>query len=223
MLRTHLPEPQYLLTAALPVDASCLANVDLAAASHVLDFLNLMGYDLAGPWSAVAGHHAQLLPGSASSLSSSSSSSSSPSSATAAAPPTRQMSCHLGVDYVIGRGFPRRKILLGIPVFARCFPGALGPGRPFEGGSCAEMKYRDLPEKWIADAAVDAELGAASFVDKRLGGLGFVSFDVPATVRQKAGYAMSMGLGGLFYWNELGDVDGPGSLVVAGRKGLDEL
>lgn len=173
----------------------------------MLDYLNLMGYDFAGPWSALSGHQARLLP----------------TTGLAVDSPQPRTSCHLGVDYLVRNGFPRQKILLGIPAYARCFVGASGPGDAFEKEGSDPVKYSDLPEAWITNATVDDESGAASFVDDQEGGKGFVSFDVPATVRQKAGYVKSMGLAGLFYWNAAGDVNGSNSLVTAGRQALDAL
>ncbi len=204
-LRAHLPAPRYLLTTALPVAAYCLKHINLFAASHVLDFLNLMCYDFTGPWTEVSGHQAQLLP---------------PPNPDDVLPVLRRSSHH-GIDYLVTHGFPRKKILMGIPAYARCFPGARAAGHPFRKDECSELDYCELPPEWVTSAKIEVELGAASYVDE--GGKGFVSLDVPATVRQKAGYAKAMGIGGLFYWTGVGDVEGPNSLVAAGWAGLQEL
>lgn len=66
---------------------------------------------------------------------------------------------------------------------------------------------------------MDEGVAAASFVDS-VGDKGFVSFDVPRTVRMKARYAKAMALGGLFYWHGAGDRFGEDSLVTAGRSEL---
>ncbi|KAJ3530749.1 hypothetical protein NM208_g9189 [Fusarium decemcellulare] len=131
--------------------------------------------------------------------------------------PTLCTSCRDGVDYVITYGFPSRKVLLGIPAYARFFGQARAPGHPFEGAG--EMDYCDLPDEWITGAHVDEGVAAASFVDYD-GDKGFVSFDVPSTVRIKARYAKASELGGLFYWTGAGDRAGDESLVAAG---WDEL
>lgn len=81
------------------------------------------------------------------------------------------------------------------------------------------MEYCDLPDEWIEGATVDESIAAASFVDN-VGDKGFVSFDVPQTVRMKARYAKMMALGGLFYWHGAGDKFGEESLVSAGRSEL---
>ncbi|KAF4985481.1 hypothetical protein FGRMN_11188 [Fusarium graminum] len=197
-IRGVMPAPNYLLTSALPTGEYCLKHLDLPAVSQVLDFLNLMGYDFTGGWTDVCGHHAQLLP---------------PSNNLNEVYPTLRKSCQRGVDFLTSNGFPSRKIVLGIPVYARYFGQARGPGHPFKGAG--EMDYCDLPDEWVQGANVDKVMAAASFVDDK-GDKGFVSFDVPSTVCIKASYARAMGLGGLFYWTGAGDRMGRESLVSAG-------
>lgn len=201
-LRGVLPSPDYLLTSALPVGEYCLKHIHLPAVANYLDFLNLMSYDFTGSWTDVCGHHAQLLP---------------PSADPNEVYPTLRKCCQRGVDYVVSQGFPSRKVLLGVPVYARYFGQARGPGQPFSGAG--DMDYCDLPQDWVACAHVDEYVAAASFVDPD-GDKGFVSFDVPDTVRIKARYAKAMELGGLFYWTGAGDRTGDESLVAAGWNEL---
>ncbi|KAM0281618.1 hypothetical protein ACHAO9_010614 [Fusarium lateritium] len=197
-IRETMPAPKYLLTSALPTGEYCLKHLNLPAVARVLDFLNLMGYDFTGGWTDVCGHHAQLLP---------------PSQNLNEVYPTLRKSCQRGVDFLTANGFPSRKIVLGIPVYARYFGQARGPGHPFKGAG--EIDYCDLPDEWVQCANVDKNIAAASFVDNK-GDKGFVSFDVASTVGIKASYAKAMGLGGLFYWTGAGDRKGPESLVAAG-------
>ncbi|KAH6976085.1 glycoside hydrolase superfamily [Ilyonectria sp. MPI-CAGE-AT-0026] len=201
-IRQALPSPQFLLTSALPVGEYCLKHIDLPAVAEELNFLNLMSYDFAGEWTDVSGHHAQLLP---------------PSQNLDEVYPALRSSAHGGVDYLLAHGFPSRKIALGIPVYARYFAQARGPGHPFE--ASGEMDYCDLPERWVQEAHIEDVKATASFVDDE-GDKGFVSFDVPSTVQMKARYAKSMGLGGLFYWTGAGDRTEGESLVASGWREL---
>ncbi|KAI1134890.1 glycoside hydrolase family 18 protein [Hypoxylon sp. FL0543] len=204
-LREALPSPQYLLTTALPVGEYCLKNIDLVAADQLLDTLHLMGYDFYGSWTQVSGHHAQLLtsPGAENSVN-----------------PDQSHSCNRGVDYLLSHGFPKHKIALGIPAYARTFAGAQDVGQPFN--SASEIDYNDMPCQWIHAAKVDQTVVAASYVDDSPDGRRFVSFDVPETVKLKAEYVKKMHLGGLFYWTGVGDVKGPESLVRAGYESLNK-
>ncbi|KAF5243446.1 hypothetical protein FAUST_2802 [Fusarium austroamericanum] len=202
-IRNVMTHSQFLLTSALPTGEYCLKHINLPVVAHLLDFLNLMGYDFTGGWTDVCGHHAQLLP---------------PSQNLNEVYPTLRKSCQRGVDFLIANGFPRHKIILGIPVYARYFGQARGPGHPFKGAG--EIDYCDLPDEWVANAEVDQSVAAASFVDNK-SDKGFVSFDVPSTVSIKAGYAKALGLGGLFYWTGAGDRKGCESLVTAGWTALN--
>src|SRR5690606_33918173 len=58
-LRRYLPAPRFLLTSAVPAGEWALQNIDMFAASTLLDFVNIMAYDFSGPWTPMAGHQAQ--------------------------------------------------------------------------------------------------------------------------------------------------------------------
>ena len=201
-LRAALPSPRSLLTTALPTGAYVLKHLDLPALAEVLDYLNLMAYDFTGAWTEVSGHHAQLLP---------------PAGDPADAHHVLRASAVGGLEYLAAHGFPAGKTVLGLPAYARYFPGARAAGHPF--GQAGEMEYCDLPGEWVGSAAVDGHSAAASWVDD--GGKGFVSFDVPETARIKARYVKAMSLAGIFYWTGTGDQPGEQSLVAASYEELN--
>ena len=89
-----------------------------------------MAYDFAGSWSNKSGHHAQLFPN---------------------AP--HEPSGSTAVDYLIRRGFPPKKILLGVPVYGRSFLGAIGPGQTFtgNGGEEGTYEYKSLPREGASE------------------------------------------------------------------------
>lgn len=122
-----------------------------------------MAFDLSGSRS---GHHAQLYPSSSKEDESSSASG--------------------AVSYLLGRGFPGRKILLGIPVFGR-----RGTSSGGSGGSDGRVDYRHLPRKGTKEQ-IDKRACAAYCVG---GGSGFVSYDNPDTVKMKAAFVKQKGLG----------------------------
>lgn len=174
-IRLYLPEEQYLLTAALPCSRSLLADIDIRRAADYLDLLNLMAYDFYGAWTSTSGYHAQLYPsGKDDDVSGSSS-----------------------ISYLVAQGFPAKKILLGIPVFGRSFLGVAGPGHRFKGvgGNGGEFDYKELPRKG-AKEQVDKRACAAYCVG---GDGGFVSYDNPETVKQKAAFCRQKGLGASLY------------------------
>ncbi|KAK3304937.1 glycoside hydrolase superfamily [Chaetomium strumarium] len=187
--RYALPAPRYLLTTALPTGQYILKHLDLGGLNDVVDYVNLMAYDFFGPWTKTAGHHAQLHcpPG-------------------GEGPAAAGKSAASGVGFSIQNGLDPAKIVLGIPLYARTFKLGV-PNNSKE--ACGTIEYRDLQREWVQNATVCKLTGAASYLCEREEGTQMlVSFDVPETLRMKAAYVRSKGLGGLFYWTGTGDRDG---------------
>lgn len=184
----------------------------LARVAEVVDAVNLMAYDFAGPWMAGqggAGHHARLYAGRE------------PCDAYA------KRSGHGAVEYVLSNGVPPRKVVLGVPVYGRSFLGVRGPGERFAGcggEAGGVVEYRELPREGAEEGeVVDEEVwGASCWVEGGEEGKAaeWVSYDSPKTVREKARYVRERGLGGLFYWTGVADKKGEGSLLRAGYEGL---
>ncbi|KLJ05889.1 hypothetical protein EMPG_10671 [Blastomyces silverae] len=137
------------------------------------------------------------------------------------------MSCSSGVAYLLSWGVPAGKILLGIPVYGRAFPGAYGINQVYDrGGGEKVFDYRELPLPGTEEVHDDV-VGAAYCVDVGGGGgggggAGFISYDSPRTVTQKAQFVSEFGLGGLFYWHLAtdADVETKRSLVATGYDAL---
>lgn len=170
-MRLHLPEDQYVLTAALPANRGILQYIPLQASAEYLDYINLMAYDFFGPWTHESGHHSQLY-----------------------AMQGDEESGANGVQYVLSQGFPPGKILLGIPLYGRSFLGATGPGQAFKGAGgddTGTFEYKNLPLHGTKEA-VDENAVAAQCVGPDGG---FVTYDSPDTVRTKAQFCKQKGLG----------------------------
>lgn len=191
-LRSALPRP-FILTSALPAGEWALRNITLGQASTYLDYINLMAYDFSGPWTDRCGHQSQLFT---------------PKHPHSDAAKT---SCQSGVQYLVSKGVPPSKILLGVPAYGRSFLGANKTGDQFtgQGGEGGVFEYRDLPRP-----------GAKEFSDKKAGAAyciggdgGFVSYDNQDTVQMKAEYVKEHKLAGLFFWTGTGDAQRPKSLV----------
>jgi chitinase len=158
-----------------------------------------MTYDFSGSWTDTSDHHANLF----------NSSSNGPSGT----------SVDARIEYLLRRGVPTNKILLGVPCYGRSFLKANGPGQKYDGcaGEEGTFEYRDLPRPGTVEA-VDRATGAAYCIG---GDAGFVTYDNPETVRMKADYVKRRGLAGLFYWTGTGDAQDDGrSLVRTGYVGL---
>ena len=199
-VRRELPSPRYILTSALPAGQWALTHIDLEKASACLDYVNLMTYDFAGPWTPTCGHHAQLH---------------------APRKPlndTARVSCSSAIQYVTSQRVPERKILMGVPTYGRSFLGSrrVGDGFNGHGGEEGAFEFRDLPRPG-SHVFHDEQCVAAYCVG---GDGGFVSFDDQWAVQGKARFAKQRHLGGLFYWTGTGDTNNGRSLVKTGWEVL---
>jgi len=200
-IRQYLPASTYILTSALPAGDWALQHIPLHLAHPYLNFINLMTYDFAGPWTPEAGHHAQLYA------------SPRPHSAAAAL-------CGSTAVTHVARQVPPGKLLLGIPTYGRSFLGARRPGDAHKGhaGEEGTFEFRELPRQG-AVVGTDEKTVAAWCVSEEDG---WVSYDNERTVRRKARWSRDRGLGGIFFWTGTGDREG-GALVNEGFLGLHEF
>lgn len=159
-----------MLTAALPAGRWALQYINLLEAQEYLDFINLMAYDFSGPWRPTAGHHAQLYPAQ-----------------------DGENSGSAAVEYIISRGFPAKKIILGVPVYGRSFIGASRPGDQYSsnGGDEGTFEYKSLPRPGTQETVDTARCAAVCCG----GDGGFVTYDNPETVGMKGRYCKENGLG----------------------------
>lgn len=207
-VQQQLGGDRFLLTLAAPAREEIYGRFPLAEIAGVVDFFNLMGYDLAGEdrsggdgrTNNVAAHQANLYP----------------SGETPAATPH---SVDRAVRDYLARGVPADKIVLGVPAFGRAFEQTDGLGRPFvhppRRGSYTPgwWDYKDLPIEGEGGVFRDDEAVAVWRYDACAREL--ISYDDPGTVRDKVDYLRTLGLRGVMFWEAAGDRAGEGSLVGA--------
>nr|KMM73157.1 chitinase 1 [Coccidioides posadasii RMSCC 3488] len=216
---------KFLLTIAASAGAEHYEKLHLKEMGQDLDFINIMAYDYAGSWSAMAGHQANLRP----SMSN---------------PQSTSFSTEAALDYYINTGgIPASKLVLGMPLYGRAFANTEGPGKPYQGNGGAGSwepgiwDYKSLPQpgaKEFMDPMVNGGAGASWSYDpsKKL----MISYDTVPMVEAKTKYIVDKGLGGAMWWEASGDRGGKdatkagGSLIAtfaedvvkAGKMGLDK-
>ncbi|KAL8947136.1 MAG: hypothetical protein Q9222_006552 [Ikaeria aurantiellina] len=183
-LRKHLPAPKYLLTSALPAGTWALQYIDLGKAASHMDYINLMAYDFAGPWTKLSGYQAQLHTPPKNS-------------------PDMRTSGRSAVQYLVSKKVPPSKIVLGIPAYGQSFLGAVQINAKFKGpgGEGGTFEYTQLPRPGTQEK-VDKQAVAAYCVG---GDGGLVTYDNAETVHIKGQYVREHKLGGMFYWTGAGD------------------
>ncbi|WP_030170924.1 glycosyl hydrolase family 18 protein [Spirillospora albida] len=193
-----------LVTAAIPADASSGGKIDAAdygGAAQYVDWYNPMTYDFFGAWAAKGptAPHSPLTsyPGI----------------------PQDGYNSAATIAKLKAKGIPASKLLLGIGFYGRGWTGVTQsePGGAATGAAPGTYEagiedYKVLKSKCPATGTVAGTAYAKC-------GAEWWSYDTPATIGGKMGYARDQGLAGAFFWELSGDTTG-GELITAVRNGL---
>ena len=195
-----------MLTIAAPAGAEKIENLEVDQIYPLLDFINVMTYDLNGAWSPVSNFNAPLYP--------------SPEDPTS--PPGD--TAHGAIQNYLGEGVPAQKLVLGVPFYGRGVDGVAsqnqGLFQPFTGiplgtwdtagGSATGMfDYADLALHYLGQPGVVAyrdEVSGVPWLHDSARGL-FISYDDPLSLALKKEYVLSNGLGGVMIWEMSSDLD----------------
>ncbi|KAB8208432.1 glycosyl hydrolases family 18-domain-containing protein [Aspergillus parasiticus] len=176
-------QTKYVLTFAAPLASYYLRNYDLKGASEIVDWINVMAYDIHGTWESdkkAAGH-------------------------------TNLTDVNKGVENYLQAGVAPNKLVLGTAFYGRSVKMASGgcthPGCPFIGpgaeGQCVKtagyLSYTEIQDI-ISSGAKPVFDQAGSVQHLTWGGYNWVSYDDPQTIRIKVDYARRKGLRGLMAW-----------------------
>lgn len=196
---------RYLLTIAAP--ATGLSRMEVDRIHLHLDFINLMTYDFAGPWSERTGFNAALHP---------------------VSDQPQQPSASASVESYLKAGVPSNKIVLGVPFYGRGWSGVHdanhGLFQPRDAAATGQhvgpTDYKQIKNDhdgkagkrfWHEQAKVPFLWNART--------RSFVSYDDPESLRAKAAYAREENLGGVMFW-ELEHDDEESSLLNALHAGF---
>ncbi|MFF9343186.1 MULTISPECIES: glycosyl hydrolase family 18 protein [unclassified Streptomyces] len=193
-----------LVTAAVTADASAGGKIDAAdyaGAAPYYDWLNVMTYDFFGAWAAkgpTAPH--------------------SPLTSYAGIPQAGFNSAEAIAKFK-AKGVPASKLLLGIGFYGRGWTGVTqsAPGGTATGP--AQGTYEQGIEDYKVLKASCPANGTVAGTAYAHCGTNWWSYDTPATVNSKMGWAKNQGLGGAFFWEFSGDTTN-GELVSAINGGL---
>jgi chitinase len=169
----------------------------------LFDFLNVMTYDFHGPWGDHAGHNAPLR-------------------GPAADPDGATVNCEAAMRYWQERkGFPKDKLVLGLPCYGRSFLAAQWY-TPVTGKSSREYitwhTTRDLIKAgWVR--VWDAEAGVPYL--RKDGETELISYEDEESALAKGAWAKAQGFRGIMFWEISQDTkDGSHIIVGAARKGF---
>jgi chitinase len=190
--RQRRADAHYLLTAAL-ADGEFTKFIELDRIHAYLDWIDLMTYDFHNSLTPTTGHHAALRR-----------------SATSA---EGERSLERAVREYLAAGVPARKIVVGVPFYGRAFADVAAENNgldqtygKYEGDHPWPQLVTDFIDRngyarhWDAAAQVPYLWNAQTRV--------FVSYDDPQSLKLKAEFVKSNGLGGMMYWEQSQDPQG---------------
>lgn len=192
----------YLLTAAMPAGNVGNAHYELAKVGATLDWLNVMLYDIHGPWDATTDFDSPFKFDSADPAGSSA------------------FTVQGTINYMLGNGVPASKLVIGVPFYGYQYTGvqesASGDGhfglyRPFNQNGVTNPTFREIVgldntpgySEHSSSAAGEPWLWSASAA----GGT-FVTYEDAASIGQRVSYVKAKGLRGLMVWEISQDDDG---------------
>jgi chitinase len=158
----------------------------LAQIAPLFDRVNVMTYDMAGPWDGWQSWHNSALYGET---------------------PTTPSSVASNVAFFLASGVPAARLGVGIAFYGYCWQGVDGPHQ--SGGSIAAsdgtMTYANIIENydapsvhvWDGDARVPYLSSAVPLGDA---GCNFVSYEDAQSIAEKGALAREQGLGGTIIW-----------------------
>lgn len=202
-LKEAFAAKSYLLTAAVAVTQSHIdLSYNVTQLNEYLDYIHLMTYDLHGTWDTVTGVNAPLY-----------------------AQLTDDSSVNLNVNNSvhvwINNGATPSKLVLGLGAYGKTFTltslNDTSTGAPFTGAGAAGPYVAEAGVYSYYEICEDQKYNATQWNITEVEGsyvyankdLFWVGYDNPNTIKAKAQYAKTMGLGGIMYWAvDLDDFNG---------------
>nr|XP_019543590.2 chitinase-3-like protein 1 [Aedes albopictus] len=195
-LREEFSKRGLLLAAAVAAaESSASISYNIPEVVKYLDFINLMAYDLHGPWESRTGHNAPLYIGPHDNTTN-----------------KMQLNVNSSVNYWLSQGAPAWKIMLGVAFYGRSFTlrsnNEHGVGAPTSGpGQAGQytyesgfLGYNEICEKLAADKWNQC-WDADQKVPFAYGGSQWVGYDNVESLSLKCDFIDQHELGGVMLWS----------------------
>ncbi|MBL8130871.1 MAG: glycoside hydrolase family 18 protein [Anaerolineae bacterium] len=193
----------FLLTIAASAGRDKYEPLDWSRIEPLLDFINVMTYDMAGIYSEQTGFNAPLYD--------------------STDPPPEGTSTDTAIQDYLALGIPADKLVIGVPFYGRGW-GGVGPENdglhqpfteiPVGTWEVGNFEYQDLAENYVPHyQRFWDERAQVPWLYSAETGI-MITYDDPESMRVKANYVLDNGLGGVMFWELSGD-DAQGSLLTA--------
>ncbi len=194
-----------VLTMAASANPGTLRWLDTAFLLETMDWVNVMTYDMAGDWTAYAGHHSPLF-------------------ASSKPPGGRGPSTAASMKFLVNeRGLPANRLAVGIPLYGRGFavaePYASTKNAPkvrIPQGNYSNLHKLQHDEGWTRTWDDETKNPWLTAPDRDI----VIGYDDAESVAIKTEWAMSQGFRGVFFWQIHADrlPDGSHPLQEASHK-----
>src|SRR5262249_58202095 len=179
--RLDAVRPGMLLTAATARDLGAF----YASIAASLDQINIMTYDLSGPYPGWVTWHNSAMYTDGMRFGNG-----------------RPMpSCDLYVQAYLAAGVPRAKLGMGVYFHGKIWHGATGPNQSIAGVTVTDVTFHELMDSYYTDAEYRWDAGPdAPYLSDTVRTL-FISYDDPRVVAEKMRYIRDQRLGGVIIWD----------------------
>ncbi len=173
----------YLLTIAGGASNYYLNNIEPEKIQQYIDYVNLMTYDIHGSWDKYSDFNSPLYNNNGIST-------------------QYKWSINASVNAWVKNGFPKEKIVVGLPFYGYIFNGVKninnGLYQRFE--SAKAINYDTIATLYLKDIKFKRYYDDESMVPWLFNGSTFISYDDQQSIRLKADYIKSNNLGGAMIW-----------------------
>ena len=182
----HGPD-RYTLTIAT-AGGPYFQHTEMDRLHKYVDWINIMGYDFAGEWSKTTAHHAGLFG------------------------PVAAVSSEAFVKEHLAAGIPSRKLVLGVPFYARAwcgvYPTASGLQQPVEGYE-GSIPFSVLMRQYVDQHGFERHWDKAAHAPYLWNPKSaiFITYEDAQSLRDKARFVKRNRLGGIMYWEQSEDPD----------------
>ena len=181
---------RYLLTIAGGAGKDYVGNVQLSTIAKYLDFAVVMTYDMHGPQDRYTDHNAPLYP--------------------AASSPQNNWSADQAVKAWTGAGFPKGKLVMGVPFYGHRYSNVKGGGtgihKTYSGYKT--VSYDQVVSQYLSTGKYTRYYGAAGRTPWIFNGSTFITYEDARSLKEKMAYITKNGLAGCGIWELSENVDG---------------
>jgi chitinase len=172
----------YELTIAGGADDSYVDHVQLSAIAPYLDFATDMTYDMHGAYDKYTDLNAPLYPSTGQS-------------------PQEVWSVDQSVQAWTAAGFPRNKLVVGVPFYGHLYTGVYGGTGLFKAySSMKTVTYDEIVTNYLNKGSYKLYYGATARTPWLYNGSTYITYEDPKSLAEKAAYIDMQGLAGAGIW-----------------------